>query len=285
MMNTKEKNIYNVDNAWKNLHNRFEEDGLLTADNKIKSISFYMIAKIAAIFIVGVLLSYLAYYSISNTSHSGMQLAETFTEKNIKMIELSDGSLVHINKESKLYYPESFGENERIVELEGEAFFDIKKNPQKPFIIKARNKEIKVLGTSFNVNTNFEGEKVEVYVETGKVKFYEPGNTQKELILEPGSVGRIGKKIFDKTLNNNPYYMSWKTKIFDFREGEKLDNVIVAINRSYGVNIVLEDKKMSKKVYSTFHDNDPLNTILETICLTYGLSVEKQDELTLLRAK
>lgn len=284
-MNIIDKEKYNVDTAWEKLHSRFEEDGLLIADNKIRSIDFYMIAKIAAVFIVGLFISYMAYNFFNNSEHIGMQLAETFTENNIKVVELSDGSIVHINKKSKLYYPKNFSDNNRIVELEGEAFFNIKTNPQKPFIIKARNKEIKVLGTSFNVNTNFEGEKVEVFVETGKVKFYEPGNVNKELILEPGFIGVLGNEMVVKIPSNDSYYMSWKTKYFDFRKGEKLDKVIAAINRAYGVNIVLEDKKLSDKDIYTFHDNDSLNTILEAICETYNLSKEEQGKVIILKSK
>jgi ferric-dicitrate binding protein FerR (iron transport regulator) len=284
-MNTKEKEIYNVDAAWENIHSRFEKDGLLTAENKIRSIDFYMIVKIAAIFIIGLVISYVAYNSFSSSGHIGMQLAETFTENNIKIIELSDGSVVHINKKSKLYYPENFSNHNRIVELEGEAFFDIEKNPKKPFIIKARNKEIKVLGTSFNVNTNFEGEKVEVFVKTGKVKFYEPGNTQNELILEPDFIGTLDEEITDKRLNKDPNYISWKTKYFDFRNGEKLDKVIATINRAYGVNIVLADSKLTRNILHTTYDNDPLNTILGSICGTYNLSKEEQGEMIILKSK
>lgn len=281
-MNIKEKKIYNVDVAWDKLHSRFEEDGLLITDDKIRSIDFYMIAKIAAIFIVGLFVSYMVYNSLSD---GGLQLAETYTENSIKIIELSDGSVVHINKKSKLFYPENFSDHNRIVELEGEAFFDIKKNPQKPFIIKARNKEIKVLGTSFNVNTNFDDEKVEVFVETGKVMLYEPGNAQKELVLEPGFIGILNKKLADKKPNNDPNYMSWKTKYFDFSNGEKLDKVIATINRAYGVNIILEDQELAKKIIYTKYNNHPLDTIVKLICDTYTLSKVNQDEMIILKSK
>jgi len=213
-----------------------------------------------------------------------MQLAETYTGGKIKIIELPDGSIVHINQKSKLHYPENFSANERIVELEGEAFFDIKKNPQKPFIIKAGNKKIKVLGTSFNVNTNFEGEKVEVYVETGKVKFYEPGNKQKELILEPGSIGTLDK-IAEKKVIDDLNYMSWKTKYFDFTRGEKLDKVIATINKAYGVNIVLENIELAKRKHHTTYNNTSLDTILKLLCTSQKLKSKKQGDLIILKVQ
>ena len=284
-MNTKDKEIYNVNIAWEKLHFRFEKNGLLITDNKIRSIDFYMIAKIAAVFVVGLFVSYLAYTYWGSNEYADMQLTETFTESNIKVIELSDGSVIHINKKSKLYYPKNFNTNDRTVELEGEAFFDIKKNPQKPFIIKVRNMEIKVLGTSFNVNTNFDNEKVEVFVENGKVKFYEPGNTQRQLILEPGFIGTMDKKMAKKSSNNDPNYMSWKTKYFDFSQGEKLDKVIATINRAYGVNIILEDKKLSENIHNTVYNQHSLDTILKLICATYSLSIENKNKEIVLRTK
>ncbi|MEN8119069.1 MAG: FecR family protein [Bacteroidota bacterium] len=283
-MNTKEKELYNVDAAWVKLNNRFDQDGLLATNNKIRSVDFKMIVKIAAIFIVGIFVSYLAYNHFIVNEHSGMQLAETFSENNIKVMELSDGSIVHINKKSKLYYPENFNADERIVEIEGEAFFVIKKNPQKPFIIKARNKEIKVLGTSFNVNTNFEGGKVEVFVETGKVKFYEPGNTKKELILEPGAIGIIHKRAETKQ-NNDLNYMSWKTKYFDFSRGENLGKVIATINRAYGVSIELADKELSERMHHTTYNNNSLDTILKLLCTSHKLEMLEQDSIIILKAK
>jgi len=281
-MNTKEK--YNVDAAWENIHSRFEKDGLLTSGNKIRNVDFYMITKIAAIFIIALFVGYQAYNSFSNGGQTGMQLAETYTGGKIKIIELPDGSIVHINQKSKLHYPENFSANERIVELEGEAFFDIKKNPQKPFIIKAGNKKIKVLGTSFNVNTNFEGEKVEVYVETGKVKFYEPGNKQKELILEPGSIGTLDK-IAEKKVIDDLNYMSWKTKYFDFTRGEKLDKVIATINKAYGVNIVLENIELAKRKHHTTYNNTSLDTILKLLCTSQKLKSKKQGDLIILKVQ
>ena len=284
-MDIKEKNIYNVDIAWEKLHSRFEQDGLLSSGNNIRSVDFSMLVKIAAVFIVGLSLSYFGYNSIDNNWDLGNQLTETHADNTIKIIELSDGSVIHLNKNSKLFYPEKFDIDKRVVELEGEAFFDIKNNPQKAFIIKAKNKEVKVLGTSFNVNTNFDSKKVEVFVKTGKVKFYEPGNEKKQLILNPGSIGTLDEKIVDKKLIDDPNYLSWKTKYFDFTKGEKLDNVIATINKAYGVNIILKDAKSANKVMKTTYDNHSLNTILETICNTYNLSKEEQAEAIILKAK
>ncbi len=79
--------------------------------------------------------------------------------------------------------------------------------------------------------------------------------------------------------------MSWKTKYFDFSQGEKLDKVIATINRAYGVNIILDDEKFTKRVHFNTYDNDPLDTIIKLLCAPHGLDYEIQDEIIILKAK
>ena len=81
-----------------------------------------------------------------------------------------DGSIVTLNRNSKLIFPKHFTKNVREVTITGEAFFDVKPNTSKPFIINAGNVQVKVLGTSFNVCAYPGTETVEVVVESGKVQ-------------------------------------------------------------------------------------------------------------------
>ena len=83
---------------------------------------------------------------------------------------LPDGSVVALNSNSKLVFPKQFNGDTREVTIEGEAFFDVKPNPEKPFIINAGKAQIKVVGTSFNVSAYPETETLEVVVKTGKVQ-------------------------------------------------------------------------------------------------------------------
>lgn len=85
-------------------------------------------------------------------------------------IELTDGSKIWLNSQSKLTYPEVFDGESRSVYLEGEAFFDVAANPQKPFIVHLSTGMVYVLGTSFNVRA-YENEPVQTSVKTGKVAF------------------------------------------------------------------------------------------------------------------
>jgi transmembrane sensor len=109
---------------------------------------------------------------VNNTQPLAAGVIEKQNSKGTKStIELTDGSKIWLNADSKITYPEEFNGNTREVTLNGEAFFDIAKNPSKPFIIHLAQGTIRVLGTSFNVRA-YENEKiVETSVATGKVAF------------------------------------------------------------------------------------------------------------------
>ncbi|GAA0547363.1 FecR domain-containing protein [Chitinophaga japonensis] len=97
------------------------------------------------------------------------------------ILELTDGSKIWLNADSRLTYPEVFTGGSREVYLEGEAFFEVANNPTRPFIIHLRKGTIKVLGTSFNIRA-YENEPVQTSVTTGKVAFipkYEAGSGKK----------------------------------------------------------------------------------------------------------
>jgi transmembrane sensor len=275
MKNYNKNNEFNADNAWNKLHAKFEQDGLLE-DVKVseKQFNYRFLLKIAAILVIGVLFTTVAYYLINNGNKTNWQVAETYkSNENLKVV-LEDGSVVYMNANSKLYYPEKFAEGNRVVEFEGDAFFEITKNPNRPFIIKAKDAEIKVLGTSFNVNTNVEAKDVEVLVETGKVKLSLLNET-KSVTLIPGEMGTLKGNDVSQHKNTDKNYLSWRTKFFDFTEGIKLGEAIKIFNRTYHTNIICKNEQVCAKVLYTTYKNESIETILNTICLSFSL--EKKD--------
>lgn len=278
-MDKNNKNTYNVDAAWTKLHSRLEKEGLLHEPKK--SINIYKLSKIAALFIISFAVSYwLLYSSIGNAN---MQIVDTSQSNSIKTLILPDGSIVDLNINSKLIYPVSFSDKQRVVQLEGEAFFKVQKNPNKVFIIKTLGKEIKVLGTSFNVKTNPKTKQVKVFVKTGKVRFYEVNNSQKQLTLEAGFVGIIDKNIAKKQKIEDPNYLAWKTKYFDFSYGERMDVIIKKLNAVYHVNIVLENKNLNNKMVYTTYNHHSLDTILQLIAIVNNLTIEKKEGKIILK--
>jgi len=252
---------FNADDAWNNLHKQIKKK-----DRMLEKIFEKMgkIGKIAAFIIVLIGFSISGYYIFRFDSNLKIK-----TENNIKTITLPDGSVVTLNTNSLISYPKIFGKNNRTVKFEGEAFFDIRKNPLKPFIIETNKAQIKVLGTSFNVNT---GNKItEVVVKTGKVEFRNIVKNKNKIILTPGEKGISNTEKIYKINNTNLNYLSWKTRFFTYNN-EKLKNIISDINKTYQVNIIFNNTEIGEIITGkTSFNNYNINTIIQIICETHHL--------------
>jgi ferric-dicitrate binding protein FerR (iron transport regulator) len=196
-------------------------------------------------------------------------------------IELADGSVVTLNNGSHLNYPDQFKGNFREVELEGEAFFEVQPNPEKPFIIHAGRADIQVLGTSFNVNAFPESGEIAVVVQTGKVQVSandkEPADAA--VVLVPGERGVLNDNApgFTKALNTDPNFLAWKTHSFTF-EKTSLEDVIQQLNKVYRVQIAAADPAMEKLLLTARFDDRPVRFILEIIAMTHNLDIEQIDD-------
>lgn len=111
------------------------------------------------------------------------ELIEVSTRDGKEIVFLPDGSLVWLSKNSSIVYPSAFSDKDRKVELKGEAFFDISRNEEKPFIINAGETKTRVLGTSFTIRAYENEDKVEIDVVTGKVSFTKSGDNTEGVIL------------------------------------------------------------------------------------------------------
>jgi ferric-dicitrate binding protein FerR (iron transport regulator) len=170
------------------------------------------------------------------------------------------------------------------VEIEGEAFFDVTPNPEKPFIINAGNAQVKVLGTSFNVCAYPETETVEVVVATGKVrvtnKFQEATTgINREVYLVPGEKGTLIYKgnILEKTENKNPNYLAWKTHDLIFDE-VPLHEVIECLEKVYHVDIQVEESEINDLVLKAHFDKKPIDFVLNVVRLTFNLELSEENE-------
>lgn len=255
---------FNADAAWKTLHNKIKEKNLIESKPKKRNKSFYKISRIAASIILFIGLSISGYYIFTSNSDIKIQ-----SDNALKMITLPDGSEITLNTRSHLSYPKKFAENNRMIKFEGEAFFNITKNPEKPFIINTKNSQIKVLGTSFNVNTKLK--KTEVIVKTGKVELKNSLKPKNKVVLVPGEKGILNSGNLKKLRNNNPNYLAWKTHFFSY-ENEKLKNIIYDINKTYQVNITFKNAEIGNIIVGkTTFNNYSVETIIKIICNTHHL--------------
>ena len=262
----------NVDKAWDKLFTRLDEDGLL---QKKRFLSRPLL-RVAAVLALLVVTTFTVRYIISDQSAGEiMAVATSINEKN-RLVNMPDGSTVTLNRSSQLTFPDSFDENIRKVELKGEAFFDIRHDASRPFIVEAGNARVKVLGTSFNIITDSNNNSIEVYVKTGRVLLSTPDGLN-EVTIEPGYIGKIENNIPYLVRNINPNYLSWNTEVLTYN-GTDLEQVIEDIKRVHNIRVEVSDTSiLEHRITTEFNNNSP-ETIIQLICNSFSLTFEKKGE-------
>jgi len=199
------------------------------------------------------------------------------TPKGVKsQITLSDGSKIFLNSESRVQFPEKFGDS-RIVELQGEAYFQVAKDSLRPFLVKSRNITTSVYGTSFNVNSYADDGTIQVALVEGKVSV-KKGNGE-PYMLNPGE-----KIIFDqnkggeKVVKFDPFIETgWKNGALVF-VNSSFGEFVTKLERWYGVDIdVVGAPKENWNVDGTF-DNESLEEVLMGVSFTHNIRYAIQEK-------
>jgi transmembrane sensor len=254
---------------------------------KIKSLIFNPLFRIAASFLLVALLIVSGFEVIYRESSKFTKISATNRIR--ETFILPDGTQVSLNTNTKMQFPKVFAQNIREVTIEGEAFFKVTPNKTKPFIIHAGNAEIKVLGTSFNVNAYPAAKSVEVIVETGKVQVLNKGTENiktHELILTPGDKGTLvnSSNSLLKSTNQNPNFLSWKTRNLIFK-ATSLSEVIENLEKVYNVTIHLNDPKLNELLLTAQFNDYPLDFILKVIETTFKIEVHQVNGQYILKAR
>jgi hypothetical protein len=212
------------------------------------------------------------------------------TENEI-LIHLNDGSRVSLAKGSRLKYKASYqGLDSRHVFLTGEAFFDISKDPKRPFFVHANEVVTKVLGTSFRVKAYSDESSVTVAVRSGKVSVFSPKTSTSDaddfksevngVVLLPNQqvVYKRDQASFDKALVEAPLILSEEINHYDFAfEDAPLSHVFEVLQDAYGIEIIYDDDVMKGCYITAPLGNEPLFDKLKIICRTIGASYEVMD--------
>lgn len=225
---------------------------------------FRQVAAVALLVIVGSLFAYLMMQQHQKTPT--FFTFETLSGQTDSVI-LADGTTVWLNRNSTLYYPENFDRKTRQVKLNGEAFFDVARNPKQPFIIETSYSEVTVLGTSFNVNTDTINTIVHVCTGKVRVKSEQSGNQTE---LSPKEMAIVSREGLVKSSITNPNYLSWKTGGFLF-EDTPLSAVVDELNRYYNKPIVLNTDKAGM-LFSARFEKAKQEDIIEIIKTTFNLN-------------
>lgn len=222
--------------------------------------------RIAALLIIGLGSLYLFF---GNYKSSKKDLTTITTNNERKEIQLADGSQVWLAPHSSLTFKNQFDSNLREVTLNGQAFFEVARNENTPFQIIAHQSQIKVLGTSFNVNSNHA--RTEVTVATGKVAFNQASSTN-SILLHPGERGTLDYASGElyKEMNTDINFQSWFTGQFVFNN-TPLHQVIEQLNEYYQIPIEIKSKNVGCLLTSVFN-NQSQQEILDELEIALGIT-------------
>jgi ferric-dicitrate binding protein FerR (iron transport regulator) len=191
-------------------------------------------------------------------------------------IVLPDGSNVWLNAESTIKFKVPFDKTSRDISLSGEAFFDVRKYPKLPFVVKSGNVNIRVLGTRFNYKAYDEENNIEVVLAEGKVSINTNGEKiGNEVTMKPGD-----RAVFDKTTGTTQItnekiekYIAWHNGKLVFDE-TPMPEVAAQIGRWFGIEVIINDTRIKNYRITTTFEGESLHQVLELLKLSSPIAIQ-----------
>jgi len=298
---TDDANLIEFEKA-QQIHEKLTKAGFIATDKKIRS--WTKIKNSIRVYQLNTIMSAMKYAAIilvAFISGNLLKPAKT-TDKEIRyseitvpfgqmsQLKLSDGTKIWLNSGTKIRYPEKFAENNRSISVDGEAYFDVAKMPDKPFIINTSDMKVKVLGTSFNLSAYAEDGATSVTLVEGKVMVEDNAGTCIGN-LTPGQMATKTKNQPNLTIQNvqTGFYSTWiKGKIcFD---DEPLDQIATKLERWFNVDIKFADEHLkSHRFTGTILKNKPVDQIMQVlemlspIRFKHQINVTGKDKITIFK--
>lgn len=203
----------------------------------------------------------------------------------VSLITLTDGSRVYLHSGSKLRYPNKFVNNQRLVELNGEGFFEVESNKERPFIVQSPDgAQVRALGTAFNVSAYSTDDKVTVFLARGSVDFTS-SKLHGVVELKPGIELVYHKKqgTFEKSLKNAAQYTDWITGKLVF-ENASMQEVVKKLSKHYNLDIEIKDRRLNEYVFNATFQDETIYQVLNMLkksspCLTWELIQPKDSTI------
>lgn len=209
-------------------------------------------------------------------------------------ITLSDGSIVTLAPQSSIRYPEKFVDEKRQVELSGEAFFNVKRDPSKPFLVYSDEIVTKVLGTSFRITAFHDREEIVVAVKTGKVSVYQKEQAEKsaqikDVILTPNQqlVYKRSHDILKKEVVPSPSIVAKDSSNYFAMEfdGMPVTEIFDALEKNYGIEIQYDKDILSNCVLTTKMNVEGFHERIDIICKAINADYTNTDGAVVINSK
>ena len=264
----------NAEEAWTRFQQRTQQGSKPAIIRQMNSSRLWMTASVIAIVAISVAL--IGYFLLDRSAGSPIRVVSIASPLRDT---LPDGSLVTLNKNSSITYEKKFTGAQRKVKLEGEAFFSVTPDKEKPFVISVNDLTVTVVGTSFNIK-NVHG-KTQVVVESGIVRVTRNHKTvelhQLEKILaDPAST------VLEKDSVTDRLHQYYRSKEF-VCDSTPLWKLVEVLNEAYDVNIIIARNDLRSQPLTTTFYNESLDKILSVIAETFEISVDKKGTQIILK--
>ena len=256
----------NIAQEWSRFQQRIQKNEVTEQPTKVRTMwSKHFLKAVAAVFFIS--MSFWMYKMVN----SGNDIKTIYAKAEKIEIKLPDNSVVWLNKDSEITYSEKF--EKRLLQLKGEAFFDVQKKNGAIFTIETAQTKTQVLGTSFNVRAYENESTTEVVVVTGKVSFDGLGDDKEPVLLLPDDKGVYKKssKELEKENNKNLNVLAWKQNKLRFK-GELLEQIIPLAETFYNIKVTVKNPAILKCDFNGTFDQLTADEAIES--LAYGLSLQ-----------
>lgn len=221
------------------------------------------------------------YYNLRTEALSALIVIANQGEK--ANVILPDGSKIAINSASKVTYFNNYNKKDRSLKLNGEAYFDVVHNKDKPFIVDCSGAKIKVLGTTFEIKAYKEDDEIFVVLRTGKIEMQ---TLNEKFTIHPNEriiYNKRTNKIYkEKVIASD--FTDWRFNRLRF-ENETLGNIVSTISRMHNVKIRFEDENLKSQRFTGTVDNKNIRTVMDMISLTSSIGYKMQDSVIVLYKK
>ena len=272
----KEKEQTAVNQAWNRLYQRLEKDGLLPEVNHHRQVAVFKWLSVAAVFAGCV---FAGWYWLSKTGLPDRAMRVQYNEAQAPTLAtlLEDGSVVYLSEQTTLKYPGRFEDKKREVTLQGEAFFEVKKQVERPFIVHTDVAIVEVTGTSFRIKSDHH-ESFTLTVHEGEVQVKQKNRSQTLTVGAGETVyfdsGQLQLK--KRAIDYDAYF-----ECIHFKD-EFLTDVVTIINMHVDTFQLKVDPAIQQRITFTFKKDNNLLETVEAICLALNLHHSQQGEVIII---
>lgn len=197
---------------------------------------------------------------------------------------LPDSTKVWLNAKSKISYPVQFGKGKREVEIEGEAYFDVKRDTKAPFIVKAKDVSVKVLGTEFNIISYPDTELSDITLLNGKIELL-VNSRNESYEMSPNERIRLNEGKLYRLEAQGTDYFKWRDGLLVLHN-ESVESIFHMMELYFNITIVVENKNLLKYRYSgKFRIDDGAEQMLRILQLEHDFTYMRDNELNLITIK